>query len=96
MRRRIVPWATGGVLGGIVVLAACGPQFEPSHKVDSVRIFAASADKPYAKPGDDVTVELLAYDGRAEQPEPLFPVIFMGFLMVAAVLGWWSFGLLPR
>ncbi len=33
---------------------------------------------------------------RAEQPEPLFPVIFMGFLMVAAVVGWWSFGLLPR
>lgn len=71
MRRRIVPWATGAVLGGMVVLAACGPQFEPSHKVDSVRIFAASADKPYAKPGDDVTVELLAYDGRAEQPEPM-------------------------
>jgi hypothetical protein len=29
-----------------------------------VRVFAASADKPYAKPGDVVTVSLDAFDGR--------------------------------
>lgn len=71
MRRRFASAAAGGAIAGLVLLAACGASFEPSHKVQSIRILAAAADKPYAKPGDQVTVDLLAYDGRAEQPEPM-------------------------
>ena len=53
------------VLGGVV--SACGPaDFDPATKVQTVRILASRArdDKSYAKPGDKVTLEVLAYDGR--------------------------------
>ncbi len=65
-----------GVLASIalataVSVAACASQFEASHRLDSVRILGARADKPYAKPGERVNVELLAFDARREQPEPM-------------------------
>jgi hypothetical protein len=50
---------------------ACGNDFDPSSKVASVRILATRADKPYARPGDTVLLELLALDGRAEQSRPM-------------------------
>ncbi len=44
---------------------ACGPAaFAPQQELNSVRILATRADKPFAKPGDDVTVEMLAVDAR--------------------------------
>ena len=63
MRRRFASAAAGGAIAGLVLLAACGASFEPSHKVQSIRILAAAADKPYAKPGDQVTV-FLKRDGK--------------------------------
>jgi hypothetical protein len=52
--------------------AACNTQgFDPQSKVDSVRLFAVRADKPYAKPGEDVTLEALMTDGRREKPSAL-------------------------
>jgi hypothetical protein len=36
-----------------------------------VRILASAADAPYAKPGQTVTVSVLAYDGRTNKPEPM-------------------------
>jgi hypothetical protein len=54
------------------VLVACGPQaFDPQSKVDSVRMFAVRADKPYAKPGEEVTLDVLMTDARRERPEPM-------------------------
>jgi hypothetical protein len=47
---------------------SCGPTFDPASKVTSVRILATRADKPYAKPGDTVAVDLLAVDGRRDRP----------------------------
>jgi len=57
----------GGLVGAVVAaIVACGAAgFDPKSKVDSVRLFAARADKPYAKPGETVTLDVLAYDGRA-------------------------------
>lgn len=47
------------------LFASCGPMgFDPSTKIQSVRVLASRADKPYAKPGDAVSVELLTFDGR--------------------------------
>ena len=44
---------------------ACGPAaFDPISKIESVRVLAMSADKPYAHPGDTVNVTLDTYDGR--------------------------------
>ena len=61
------------VLGPLAAaFAACGPSdFDPQSKVASVRILASSADKPYAKPGDDVHVEVLAVDGRVDKTRPM-------------------------
>lgn len=48
---------------------ACGETgFEPASKVDSVRMFVTRADKPYAKPGDTVTLEALITDQRKAKP----------------------------
>ena len=64
---------------GLVALAAvccaifaCGAgDFDPQSKVDSVRIFGVRADKPYAKPGETVTLEVLSTDARRDKTRPL-------------------------
>jgi len=66
-------------LGGVAALAAmgwgvhaCAPSgFANEYNIDSVRILASSATEPYAKPGDAVTVQVLAYDGRPMKPAPM-------------------------
>jgi hypothetical protein len=60
-------------------LASCGPSgFQDEALVNSVRILATRSDHPYTKPGDTVTLTVLAADGRTNQPEPMvvywFPV----------------------
>jgi hypothetical protein len=65
------------LIGGAWV--ACGPRgFQDEALVNSVRILATRADKPYAKPGDTVNLAVLAVDGRTSKPEPMivywFPV----------------------
>jgi hypothetical protein len=50
---------------GMLGAAACGPAgFDPVGKLESVRVLAAQASEPYAKPGDTVTVTLDAFDAR--------------------------------
>ena len=46
-------------------------QFDPASKVESVRILATRSDKPYAKPGDTVSMEVLASDDRADKTVPM-------------------------
>ncbi len=51
-----------------VVAVACGAAgFDPASKVDSVRLFVVKADKPFAKPGETVTLEGLTTDARKEK-----------------------------
>lgn len=53
------------VLSALAAVLACGESgFDPASKVDSVRMFVVRADKPYAKPGDTVTLEALVTDQR--------------------------------
>lgn len=55
-----------------LLIAACGGgDFDPQSKVDSVRMFGVRADKPYAKPGDTVELEVLLTDARKEKPAEL-------------------------
>lgn len=66
LRARLV---TLVVLAALVALFACGAaDFDPASKVDSVRLFAVRADKPYAKPGETVTLEALTTDARKDKP----------------------------
>jgi hypothetical protein len=59
------------VVGGAIAAFACGGEgFDPASKVDSVRLFAVKADKPYAKPGETVTLEALFTDARKAKPQP--------------------------
>jgi len=52
--------------------SSCAPSgFQDVALVNSVRILASSADEPYANPGDSVTVQVLAVDGR---PDPAVPM----------------------
>lgn len=48
-------------------LAACGADFDPASRVVGTRVLAVQADRPYARPGEKVTLSALAYDtqGRA-------------------------------
>jgi hypothetical protein len=49
----------------------CGSDFAPKNAVRGVRILAARADLPYARPGETVHVEALAHDGRKTPAEPM-------------------------
>lgn len=51
---------------------ACGPAgFDPQAKLASVRVLSTRTDKPYAKPGETVTVEMLAVDARKTAKLPM-------------------------
>jgi hypothetical protein len=55
------------VLTGASALG-CGPQFDPSSEVTTLRVLGVKKDKPYAQPGDTVNLQLLWHDpkGRAD------------------------------
>ncbi len=52
-------------------IACGGGAFDPQSKVTSVRMFGVRADKPYAKPGETVSLEVLATDARKDKALPL-------------------------
>lgn len=60
--------ASAAALGGF---ACDGASFHPQSKVSGVRMFGVRADKPYAKPGETVTLEVFATDARREKPRPM-------------------------
>ncbi|MFO0588686.1 MAG: hypothetical protein U0441_14145 [Polyangiaceae bacterium] len=68
----------GLLFGAIAVSAAvlghgCNlfPNFQPQSVVSTVRLLAVRADKPFATPGDTVTLDVLAADGRPDKPHPM-------------------------
>ena len=73
MMRRLPPSLLVVVaLAAFAALFACGgASFDPQSVVDSVRIFGVRPDKPYANPGDTVTLEVLAADRRKTQQRPM-------------------------
>jgi len=68
-------WRTAGWLlmgAGAWGATSCSPSgFQSPSRVDSVRILAASADLPYAKPGATVNMHVLAVDERPAMPAPM-------------------------
>jgi len=64
--------ASASVLAlAFALVAGCGSDFAPKNAVTGVRILAARADQPYARPGETVRVEVLAHDGRTAPAEPM-------------------------
>ena len=73
-RRALQGVAGALVLGGgfLAGSASCAPSgFADPTVVQTVRILASSADNTYAAPGEEVTLQVLAYDGRPSKPEPM-------------------------
>ena len=54
--------ALGGFAPSNVTLTACAPSFDPSSKVTALRILSVTADKPYAKPGNEVRFQMTYVD----------------------------------
>jgi hypothetical protein len=42
----------------------CGPQFDPSNEIKTLRVMGVKKDKPYAQPGDEVNLQLLWHDPK--------------------------------
>jgi hypothetical protein len=60
------------VAGAAWASSSCAPGgFRDEATIAGVRIMASQASPPYAKPGESVKMEVLAYDGRASKPEPM-------------------------
>jgi hypothetical protein len=55
----------------LAALPSCSGDFDPASKIQSVRILGLKADKPYAKPGDTVSLEMLAVDRRPNRDRPM-------------------------
>lgn len=67
MRRALALLGLFGLVAAAGAAACNGADFDPSSKIQSVRVLATRADKPFAKPGDTVNLEALAVDGRADK-----------------------------
>jgi hypothetical protein len=69
---RLVRVSLAALLASVaLVVSSCASDFEAISKLRTVRMLATRADKPYAKPGDTVTLETLAYDARADKSRPM-------------------------
>jgi hypothetical protein len=73
MRYRLVPAAT--LLLGFVALGfgGCGPELESIATLAHVRIIAVRKSAPYARPGENVRLQMLWEDVSAAPPRPVQP-----------------------
>jgi hypothetical protein len=55
----------------------CAPDFEPASTLDSVRVLGVQKDKPYARPGDTVTLRMLVTDATPSGARPI-EIIWLG------------------
>ncbi|HEY3822109.1 MAG TPA: hypothetical protein VGL81_33320 [Polyangiaceae bacterium] len=71
-RRATKTLTSAALLCGAWMSSSCAPSgFADETLVASVRILASSADPAYAQPGSNVGLEVLAFDARPSQPEPM-------------------------
>lgn len=50
---------------------ACGEGFDPANEIRSLRVLGVHKDRPYAAPGESVTMRLVYHDGSPEAPRDL-------------------------
>lgn len=53
------------------LVIGCGSDFAPKNQISAVRILAARADLPYARPGEVVHIQSLVHDGRKDPAAPM-------------------------
>lgn len=49
-------------LAAFIATTACGSDFEPPSRLAELRLLAVRADRPFARPGDEVALEALVVD----------------------------------
>ncbi|MBW2456766.1 MAG: hypothetical protein JRI68_19775 [Deltaproteobacteria bacterium] len=54
----------------MLVAPSCAPGFDPPSKVDTLRILSVTIDKPYALPGEEVTLRMTVFDGAGHPDDP--------------------------
>jgi hypothetical protein len=66
----------GSLCLGLAALAAafslpsCEPGFDPSSKLNTLRVLAVHADNPYPAPGSRVQLQMLWHDGKSPPDQP--------------------------
>lgn len=64
--RRSTPLAA--LLGGLLGLSACGPEFAEEEKIEGYRVLGVQAEPPEVDPDGVVTLTLLEHDTEAPRP----------------------------
>jgi hypothetical protein len=59
-------WLGITIVLAIVLHPSCTPGFDPISQVNSVRIQAVNIDRPYALPGDEITMRMTLADGLGD------------------------------
>jgi hypothetical protein len=67
---------TAALLAAALATTACASDEAPANQLSGVRILATSSDKPFAKPGETVNVEVLAVDARSTKISPMQTYFF--------------------
>jgi hypothetical protein len=64
----------------VLALAAlgCGAEFDPPHRVETLRVLGVQKSAPYAAPGEDVELRILWHDGSPSAPRPVTVTWFSG------------------
>ncbi len=61
------------MVAGALGVAGCEEDFDPASKLQTLRVLAVEADKPYPKPGETVDLTMLWHDGKSP-PDSSRPV----------------------
>jgi hypothetical protein len=69
-RGRLLRYLLATLAVAMLAAPSCAPGFDPPSKVDTLRILAVTIDKPYALPGDDVTLRMTVFDGAGHPDDP--------------------------
>lgn len=59
----------------VLAAAACSDPFESPSSVTGVRVLAVQLDAPFARPGEPVSMRMLAHDGAASPLENRLPAV---------------------
>ncbi|WP_437680536.1 hypothetical protein [Sorangium sp. So ce131] len=73
-RRALLGTLALGALAAPAIASGCVAGFDPPSLVDSLRVFAVVADKPYANPGDEVTFRIHYQDAFGDDDDASRPV----------------------
>jgi hypothetical protein len=79
LRRPLLSLLALGALAAPGIASGCAAGFDPPSLVNTLRIFAVVADKPYASPGEDVAFTMTYHDGFPSPEGPrLVQIVWLG------------------